>query len=113
MDPNTHTPKKIQLPCILEVSGCGFLNGRTVELTEQEVSMQFPSLSAPGAKKPKVGMPAMLTFEFILYGTPREMLRMPCRINYVSSIVVGVQINTQALNFHQRGCYEALLKSED
>ena len=102
-------PKQVQLPCILESSGCGFLNGRTRELSEQEVSLQCPGLVYPGARKPKVGTSGILTFEFILFGNPREMLRMPCRIKYVISSTVGVQINLQSLNLHQRHCFTDLL----
>ena len=114
MYPKTdHAPKKIHLPCILEASGCGFLNGHTQQMTEQEVSMQFPCLAYPWTQKPKVGNAGVLTFEFVLYGNPREMLRIPCHISYVRSILVGVQINTQALSFRQQRCFADLLKSED
>jgi hypothetical protein len=110
---SSHTPKKIQLPCILEVAGCGLLSGRTRELTEQEISMQFPNLAYKGARKPKVGTSGVLTFELIMYGNPKEVLRMPCRINYVSSIIVGVQINTQVLNSRQRARFAELLESRE
>jgi len=54
----------------------------------------------------------MLTFELIMYGTPKEVLRMPCRVSSVSSIIVSVQINTQTLNSRQRDRFIELLKSE-
>ena len=112
MDQNSsNIPKKIQLPCVLEVSGCVFLKGRTREMTDQEISVQCPNLAVLGAKKPKVGISGVLTFEFILYGSPREVLRIPCRVNYVSSIVVGLHININTLNHHQRQCFADLLTS--
>jgi hypothetical protein len=113
MDKDPNRAKKIELPCMLEVSGCGMLSGRTRELTGHEVSMQIPNLAYPGARKPKVGSSGMLTFELITYGNPRETLRMPCHINLVSSLIVTVSINVQTLNSRQRDRYIDLLKSKD
>ena len=40
------------------------------------------------------------------------MLRMPCRIKYVISSTVGVQINLQSLNLHQQHCFTDLLDAK-
>ncbi len=88
------------------------LSGRTRELTGHEISMQFPNLAFPSARKPKVGASGMLTFELVMYGTPKETLRMPCHVNFVSSVIVNVSINVQTLNSRQRERFIELLKSK-
>jgi hypothetical protein len=113
MDPHTYAPpKKIDLPCLVEVAGCGVLAGHTHEMTADDVSMQCPSLAFPGARKPKTGSTGVLTLAFHLAGGLRETLKIPCRIAYVTANILGVQINTQMLNSHQRECFAELLKSK-
>ncbi|MFZ4700639.1 MAG: hypothetical protein ACOYMG_11380 [Candidatus Methylumidiphilus sp.] len=113
MDQHTNaSPKKIDLPCIVEIAGCGVLAGRTREMTESEASLQCPSLAFPGARKPKVGATGLLTLTFQLEGASRVTLKIPCRIAFSSANLLGVQINTQALNSHHRENFTDLLRSK-
>jgi hypothetical protein len=113
MNQQTNTsPKKIDLPCLVEVAGCGVLAGHTYEMTANDISMQCPGLAFPGARKPKVSSSGVLTLTFHLAGASRETLKIPCRIAYVTANILGVQINSQALNSHQRESFAELLKSK-
>ncbi len=104
--------KKLELPCTLEVAGCGVLAGRTHDLSSQEILIQCPCLVFPGARKPKIGATGLITLTFHLPGISRETLKIPCRVAYVSSNMVGLQINVQVLNSHQRERFADLLMSK-
>jgi len=108
---DTLTLKPFDLACLLETSS-GTLPGRTSLLSEDEASLQFPSLVFPNIRKPKIGSTGVLTLTFHLHGHPIETLKIPCRVAYVISILVGVRLNTQALNSQQHERYIMLLKSK-
>ncbi len=81
--------------------------------------MQSPALMFSVFKKPAPGETGLLTFAIPQKVTPRkvkdmprEILRIPCVVVYVTQNIVGLQLNTIPLDAHQQNVLEKLLQSE-
>lgn len=103
--------KEIRIACVLEVPGAAPLYGQTRELSEREASVQSPSLAVPGIRKPRTGDTGILTLAAPGQQSPREALKIPCRVAHVIGNVVGLQLHSVGLNSRQKDSLAALLKS--
>ncbi len=111
--------KRIRLSCLLEIAGHTPISGQTRDLSEQEAVVQSPALMSSVFKKPAAGETGLLTFNIPQKGTPREIkempreiLRIPCIVIYVTQNIVGLRLNTIPLDAHQQNVFEKLLESE-
>ncbi|MFM8330614.1 MAG: hypothetical protein ACKN9T_02900 [Candidatus Methylumidiphilus sp.] len=102
--------RAIHLPCIL-AAGYHFFRGNTCELSEEEAAVQIPSLAYPGVKSPAHGVAAVLTLGLGRGGgAMREILKIPCKVTYIATTVVGLQLYTQDLDERQQKIFDAVLK---
>lgn len=109
---NQDAPKAIHLPCLLEV-GHAFYRGNTCELSEHVATVQIPALIFPGMKKPRHGESAMLSFD--LHESRelrRETLKIPCKVSYIATIIVGLIVDRLFMSEEQHKTYEAVLELE-
>jgi hypothetical protein len=105
------TPKAIHLPCTLLVAHRLFFRGETRELSEHEASVQIPALVFPGMQKPEHGVSCVLTLnKRSSGGLPTEILKIPCRVVYVATILIGLNLNTEELDEHQHRIFDTLLE---
>ncbi len=100
--------KPIVLPCTLELTSRIGYKGETRDLSMLEATVNLPSLCFPGSKPPKFGATGVLSVS-LRGGGIREVMKIPCRIDYVSTTQVGLTLRSQALNTRQQKVFEAAL----
>lgn len=104
--------KFINLPCTLEVGGHFFFRGETRELSEHEATVQIPALAFSGAQKPRHGMNCMLILNVNSLGARLpETLKIPCRVSYTATILIGLNLNIEAVDNRQREIFDELLQA--
>jgi hypothetical protein len=95
--------------CLIKI-GHGFYRGNTCELSDHTMAVHIPALIYPGMNKPKQGETAMLTVD--LQGVRalwRKRLKIPCKIVYLATIIVGLQFDPQFLSEEQQKIYAEVL----
>ena len=100
----------IHLPCTLEVASHLFFIGETQKLSKLEAAVHVPSLAVPGNKPPPHGASCLLTLNIPRSGVMQpEILKIPCQVVYIVSIIIHLNLNAEDLNSRQHNIFDALL----
>ncbi|MEE4378067.1 MAG: hypothetical protein V2J55_11240 [Candidatus Competibacteraceae bacterium] len=90
-----------QLECMLELSSGISCAARIVNLSMDAALVSSNMLMMPGARVPKAGDTGLMTFSASV-GGKRETLKIPCRVAYVNSGQLGVNIMSPMLTNQQQ-----------
>ncbi|NJN47116.1 MAG: hypothetical protein HC808_12230 [Candidatus Competibacteraceae bacterium] len=93
---------------MLELSSGISCAARIVNLTLDAAMVSSNMLMMPGARLPKPGDTGIMTFSVPL-GGKRETLKIPCRVAYVNSGQVGLNIMSPMLTSQQQAHLQNLV----